>query len=297
VPAQWTLNGQVVATLSRQPIAGAVIEALGTSFTADADGRFTLTAAFAPAAGIRATAHADGYRTRETTIAYPRTGTATPLIDLTSQASPFSEDFYNQIARNAYEQPEDRTQLWRWSGAPRLYLRTTDETGRAAPPEVVTLVTNALGDAVRLFSAGQFSATVEQGTDSRPEQVGWINVEIVQTIAEGDYCGIAENVGGNPTTVKLRLERCGCGSVKIPASVVLHEVGHALGFFHVSDRNSIMYPFNPGDCRPATLSALEQLHVAVKYSRPRGNLDPDRDPLSFSLLTAPGSGSGAGPIP
>lgn len=291
----WTLNGQVIATISREPIAGATIDTSGATVTTDGDGRFTLTAATAPITSFAVTVRADGYRTRETTIKYPRIDA--PLIDLTSLSPPFSEEFFNQLARDAYDRPDQRSQLWRWTSAPRIYLKTTDETGRVAPPEVLTVVTNALTDGVRLFSAGAFSGVVEQGPDTRPRQTGWINVEILQTIPEGDYCGLASSVGGNPSTLKLRLERCGCGSVKVPTDLVLHEVGHALGFFHVSDRNSIMYPFNSGECRQRTLSSLEHLHVAVEYMRPRGNRDPDRDPVSFALLTSFASGSGGrGPI-
>jgi hypothetical protein len=294
-PTVWTLNGQVVATIGRQPVAGATVEMSTATARTDNDGRFTLTDATAPTRAFAVTVRAAGYRTRETTIAYPRT--AEPVIDLTAAAAPFSEEFYGQIARNAYERPESRTQLFRWSVAPRLYLRTTDETGRPAPPEVVALVTGALADAVRLFSAGTFTLSLEQGTERRPEQPGWINVEIKQTIPEGDFCGYASDVGGNPSTVQLRLERCGCGSIKIPQSIVLHEVGHVLGFFHVPDRNSVMYPFVPGECREIAPSPAEQHHVAVAYARPRGNLDPDRDPSSFALLTPPAAAVVRRPMP
>jgi hypothetical protein len=66
----------------------------------------------------------------------------------------------------------------------------------------------------------------------------------------------------------------------------MHEVGHAMGFFHVPHRNSVMYPFLPGNCPSGTLSAAEKYHAAIAYSRPRGNLDPDRDPSSNRYLTA-----------
>jgi carboxypeptidase family protein/matrixin len=293
-PSAWALSGQVVATISRQPIARATVEMSDATASTDNEGRFTLTAPAAPVRGFAVTVRADGYRTRETTIAYPRAGE--PVIDLTATAAPFNEGFYNQIARDTHDRPEQRDQLWRWTSAPRVYLKTTDETGLAAPPEVLTVVTAALVDGVRLFSSGAFGASIEQGPGARPAQAGWINVEIRRTIEEGDHCGLASSVGGNPSRLQVRLERCGCGSIKIPASVVLHEVGHALGFFHVSDRESVMYPFNSGECRQQTLSPLE--HVGIVYARPRGNLDPDRDPATFSFFTAPASGIGArGPIP
>jgi len=296
--SSWTLRGQIVGTIGRQPVTNATVELAGISASTDSEGRFTMTAPAAPALPHAVTVRASGYRTRETTLAFPRTGEA--IIDITVTASPFSEDYYNQIARDSYERPEQRSQLWRWSSAPRIYLKTTDETGRAVPSEVISHVNTSLTDGVRMFSGGTFTATVEQGADERPPQVGWINVEIRQNTAlviGDDVCGVAQTVGGNPNRIELRLERCGCGSTKVPASVVLHEIGHALGFFHVADRNAVMYPFFPGQCRQGAITAIEQMHVNVAYSRPRGNMDPDRDPPGFFLFTAPLSGPGPrGPI-
>jgi len=80
---------------------------------------------------------------------------------------------------------------------------------------------------------------------------------------------------------------CSCGSNKIPGALVMHEVGHALGFFHVPDRNTIMNPFIPGNCPSGQLSPAEQYHAAIAYSRPRGNLDPDNDPQSSRAFAAP----------
>ena len=66
----------------------------------------------------------------------------------------------------------------------------------------------------------------------------------------------------------------------------MHEVGHALGFFHVGDRGSLMFPFIAGDCPAGQLSSAESFHAGIAYSRPRGNTDPDHDPSSTVALTA-----------
>ena len=59
-----------------------------------------------------------------------------------------------------------------------------------------------------------------------------------------------------------------------------------MGFFHVRDRSSMMFPFIAGDCPAGQLSAAETYHAGIAYSRPRGNLDPDRDPPTGAAFTA-----------
>ena len=48
-----------------------------------------------------------------------------------------------------------------------------------------------------------------------------------------------------------------------------------------------MYPFLPGNCPAGQLSAAEQYHAAIAYSRPHGNTDPDVDPSNSQTITAP----------
>jgi hypothetical protein len=174
----------------------------------------------------------------------------------------------------------------RWNVSPRFYLKTVDQKGRAIEPEVLTVVRDALFRATPLFTGGKLTTVaVESGTDTRADADGWITIEIRRDPDERSTCGYAY-VGENPGSITLFDDVCSCGSVKIPGSVVMHEVGHTLGFFHVSDNRSVMYPFAPGNCPPGDLSASEKYHAAIAYSRPRGNVDPDNDPSSSRFLTA-----------
>jgi hypothetical protein len=174
---------------------------------------------------------------------------------------------------------------FRWMESPRFYLKTVDENNRPIEPEVLAVVREALGRGVSEYSAGRLSAAaIETGTQARAEAAGWINVNIERK-NDGRTCGLAY-IGANPGTITLFNDLCSCGSIKIPGAVVMHEVGHALGFFHVADRNSVLYPFAPGNCPPGTLSAAEKFHAGIAYSRPRGNRDPDIDPPAGSFVTA-----------
>jgi hypothetical protein len=149
------------------------------------------------------------------------------------------------------------------------------------------IVRQGIRDGVRYYTGNRFQATMEEGIATRAERTGWINVLLLREIPEGDYCGLATSVGGNPMTIKLRLDACGCGSIKVPPDVVQHEVGHAMGMFHVEGDQHIMAAGSWFNCRPVAPSAKEQFHAALMYSRPRGNRDPDRDPGGFTLSVPP----------
>jgi hypothetical protein len=193
-------------------------------------------------------------------------------------------DFYRQFVRGTYDQPDAPWPVLRVEAAPRFYLRTTDQNGRAIEPEVLAVVRDALERAVPAFTGGRMSvAALRTGPEARAEADGWINVEIRRDPNERSTCGYAY-IGADPNTITLNSEVCACGSRKIPGQVVMHEVGHALGFFHVSDTSSVMYPFVGRGCPSGDLSAAERYHAAIAYARPRGNTDPDNDPSSGRRL-------------
>ena len=222
----------------------------------------------------------------------PRTGVN---LDLIRNAAPFSIDFYRQFVRGTYDHAGDGAPFpnFRWMTAPSFYIKTTDQNGRAVEPEVMTRVLDAIRSAVPAFTGGRYApAAIETGTDTRAPATNWINIDIRRDPAEKQICGFAF-VGANPGSITLNDDVCSCGSNKIPGAVTMHEVGHALGFFHVGDRASLMYPFVAGDCPAGALSAAESYHAGIAYSRPRGNTDPDHDPSSGAALTA---ASRSGPL-
>jgi hypothetical protein len=174
--------------------------------------------------------------------------------------------------------------VFRWTTAPSFYVKTVDQNGRAIEPEVMVRVLDAIRQAVPAFTAGHYSAAaIETGTDVRPQTLDWINVDIRREPQEKRVCGFAR-IGANPGSITLHDDVCSCGSNKIPGAVTMHEVGHALGFFHVANRGSLMFPFIAGDCPAGQLSAAESYHAGIAYSRPRGNTDPDHDPASTAAL-------------
>lgn len=286
----WSAAGQVVATGTPQGVGGATLTP-GWSLapvTADAQGNYVMGAvANPPSTPYPVSVSAPGMVTHDVWITWARGQRSGVNIDLIREAAPFSMDFYRQFARGSYDHAGDGAPfyLFHWTTAPSFYVKTTDQNGKAIEPEVLARVYDAIRQAVPAYTAGHYSvAALETGTDARDERKDWINVNIRRDPNEKRVCGFAR-VGDNPGSITLNDDVCSCGSNKIPGAVTMHEVGHAMGFWHVSDRGSLMFPFIAGDCPAGALSAAESYHAMIAYSRGNGNTDPDHDHPSSVALT------------
>ncbi|PYR57280.1 MAG: hypothetical protein DMF85_14100 [Acidobacteria bacterium] len=287
-PNAWSVAGQIVATNGGQSLGGAqVAPSWGlAAVTADGQGAFQLSDTTAPPSNpYPVSVSGAGLVTHNIWVSWQRGARSGVTIDAIRDAPPFSMDFYRQLVRGTYDQPGAPYAVFRWMDSPSVYLKTVDQNGRPVEPEVLAVVKDAIQRSVPAWTSGRLSlAALETGTDRRSPATGWINIDIRRDPNEKRICGFA-NIGANPGSITLNDDVCSCGSNKIPGAVVLHEMGHALGFFHVPDRGSIMFPFIAGDCPAGRLSDAESYHAAIAYSRPRGNLEPDRDPSSLSQFT------------
>lgn len=303
-----TISGRLLSNPSGNPIAGAqIVDSTrgGTLATTDSSGAFSFQ--YEGPASFQVTVQAAGHATRLTRIARSTHGVT---IDLISLAPPFDPTFYRQLARNAKDLNGsfDPRGLVVWPGNPSFYIRTElvdpgqnfSDTGRPVPGHAIDLTVSGIPVIVSEVTAGRLQpGSIEMGTDLRHQsEPGWI---VIQFFDRGTnpqaYSGIGGNAsigGGVAGTVLVGVYTsppngyyCASG---IGQGLIFHETGHALGLFHIPsdvDSPNIMGGGLGASCDVVHFSALERFHSAIMYLRPRGNLDPDSDPSSFSYLSSP----------
>jgi hypothetical protein len=285
--SDWSVSGRVT-TQAGVPIAGAVVSPPGLpTLLTSAAGGYTVAGLGSPAQDpypLEITAN--NYLRRRVWVRWQPGARIGVDVDLISLSSPFSLKFYRELARDAQETPGALKPLELWPGGnPNVYVRTVDQNGDAIAQEVLDGVYDTIPGAVSDWTNGKLSvATLEHGPAARQRQDGWIIVTFVRQQSGGDICG-QSYIGELAGMIQFVDGACTCGSNSVPRQVVAHEVGHAMGFFHVSDPGSLMYPQASGNCANVTPSAAERFHSAIAWSRVPGNTDPDLDPSGLTPLS------------
>ena len=202
-----------------------------------------------------------GYVTRQTWVS----GTE-PRIDLFPEAG-FDLGFYRQFLRAGMEGRSEPLRVLRQS--PSIYMEVEGVKGLSAAT-AATLERVARRIIPELTGGRLQLLNWETGPTPRPRQPGWI---VVERQDEAGLCGKAL-VGASAGQIFMDGNSTTCNA----GAVFAHELGHALGLWHVDTMGSLMYRQQRSSNLADAPTAIERHHAALAYTRLPGNTDVDSDP-------------------
>lgn len=287
--ASFFTNGRVLDAVTQSGVGGVSIAGDGVSGSTDLTGAFSLIAA-AGAPGPRlVTVTAPGRVDRLTNIRVPGSDILVSLISTGFDLRAFDEMF---------RVPH----LLRWTAAPPLRIETrtlqftninmTSAVGTAdlMSSDELGALAGDLGWALPQLTGGTFAefASVVSQTSTEGGSVpllnsGVITVARVAGLTQGStfwgYSRWQFRSDGTVIAGLIMLDRDfeRSGSV-FRRSLRAHELGHALGYNHVTLRTSVMNSNARTEPNGFDLDACR-----VAFQRPPGNRSPDSDPDSASL--------------
>lgn len=280
-----TLSGQVVNAFdTSERLPAAQVRTPVQEVSSGADGTFALTLPTPPAVAL--TVSKSGFLDRVTAARVPGSSVQVSLIPATFDLVAF-EQFTPRAGG-----------LRRWTSNPRVLVLTSvvdyqpgtefRVTDRSMSAGVVACTTSRIAEDITAMTGGALSlagldvATLEPGSrvnlGSVPE--GTIVVMGARTLGANGR-GNAY-VGGTPSVfvrgaVWLNFDDLPFCTAQADF-VVMHELGHALGYGHVFAQPSVM-----GSPPVSSLSRFDRDAIALVYRRPPGNRAPDVDPAGALL--------------
>lgn len=279
------VRGSVTEALTGSPIDGATLSftlaGAPRTLTTSGGGGWEL-AQGSIASNVLIEVSAPGYLTRRTHLLSVTTRGGVS-IDLIRDGAPFSLEYYRQLVRNQFDAPGTLQPLRRWTRNPTFYINTRNpRTGQDLATSERESMIAIIRASVPQMTGGQLAAGgIEFGSGARAEKAGGVSMTLVEE-PDNQFCGWSR-VGADPGAITLNVaSRCETPCGAIAPRTVAHEVGHALGFYHVERGDVLSTNWSHRDCGVTTFSVTEQHHARLAYARQPGNRDTDFDPL-FSL--------------
>jgi hypothetical protein len=290
------LHGQTVSALDGAAAPNLSIQVGTRSVSSDGNGMFEVDPG--GQGTHRALVRGSAVVERDTRVAVPKTD----LLRVSMIPASFDLDAFNEMFRT------NNSRLQRWTSRPSLVvlgsvmkyasgnLERFEATGERLTDDEVTALTNHLNEGLGLLTGGAYTsfASVDVEWPGAGEQV---NVRRTGTIVVGRYSGIrnlaqtigygswAEQPDGTVVGGAMWLDRDFDRDDPQRRLLRIHELGHALGYNHVTVRTSIMNPSlgpSPTD--------FDRAAASIAFQRPVGNVSPDTDPGSTARTFAVADG-------
>jgi len=286
VPTGPSVSGTLVNGISTLAIAGAAVRVDGLGETTSAaDGKFALSAPETVATRI-VTISSGSTVERSAWLSTPGAAGTLPLMPATIDLTAFNEMFRGNLST-----------LRRWTTAPKLLIQrntlaftnVTDllytATSSSMSDSAVNVIASDLTWALPQLTGNTFNAFATQGTEDATEG-DRISVVRTGTIHVARYRGltIATGFAGYGRWSWNGSGEIVMGTVMLDENVELsdsfyrralhaHEMGHALGYNHVTARSSVMN--TSAQIEPNT---FDRDGARIAFLRPLLNRSPDADP-------------------
>jgi hypothetical protein len=294
-PTIITTAGRVVDAVSQAGLTGVTISGGSVSVQSAAGGAFAITASSGSLSSpLSLTFTAPATVARATSLSVPGKDALVSLIATTFDLASFDQMFRT---------PE----LDRWTETPPLVVETRTGQFTALNSHAITTVGDSMSDA-------EYASVVSDLTTGLAALSGNTFTSFAsvtrQNSAQGDVVNVLQN--GVITVMRVRGMQSAISAVGLGSALVLtdgtvvggmvlvdrdydqdrsgfgqqvrqHELGHAMGYSHVTRRDSVM---NPTTGPRAVINDWDRLAARVAFQRPPGNRTPDLDPASFSANLA-----------
>jgi hypothetical protein len=294
------LPGYALSAIDAAPAAGVTVQ-IGTAKPVTTDNSGYFSAAVSAPGTYDATISANTIVERHTTVSVP---TVDPARFSLIPAS-FDLTAFDQMFRTSY----DRLQRWTTrpslvilasvmalrGGSGGLYSATSEQLSDDEVAEIIAHHTEGLA----LLTGGTYTSFAEVDVE-RPASGDRVNVLRPGSIVVGRYTGVvsfastigfgqwAEETDGSISGGATFLDRDFDRSDSRRRLLRIHELGHALGYQHVTVRQSIM---NPAIGPEPT--EFDRAGAIIAFQRSPGNRSPDVDPgASISSNTSSGPKGG-----
>jgi hypothetical protein len=286
------LQGQTVSAIDGSST-GVVNVQVGTHFTVQTDPNGNFQVDLGGQGTYATTISGVPIVERHTAI----TGPSADRMKITLIPSSFDLKAFDEMFRQA------NNRLQRWTSRPSLVVvasvmkyvnGNTDQyevTGEKLTDDEVTALVGHLTEGLTLLTGGTFTSFGAVDVE-RPDS-GSVNVRRTGKIVVGRYTGVttiastigygtwAEQPDGTVVGGTIWLDRDFDKNDSRRRLLRMHELGHALGYLHVTVRTSLMNPSigpEPTD--------FDRGGAMIAFQRPVGNTSPDNDPTgarTFSI--------------
>jgi hypothetical protein len=306
-PGGATTTVTLTDALTGTAISGATLTATGLSASASSSAGTMVISGSASDTVHTITVKATGYVDRSVYLKVPGAAVAVTMIP-------------SSLNLSAFDEMLRVTRLQRWTSAPPLRVQTQTMQFTSVNQAEGVAIDDAMTPAEReqleadlawalpQLTGNQFTAfaSVTRASMAPGDRMQVLNTGVITV---GRYAGLQAGSGywgysrwqfrtdGTVISGTIMLDRDFDRSTsRFVRSLRSHELGHALGYTHVTLETSVMN--SVATTEPNT---FDRNVTRIAFQRPPGNVRPDADPSSISLNAigpaawSVGAGAGAGP--